>query len=292
MRDPRTGADKGDLHPHTLTRRPRPRSPELSDCLYKRGGKVYYEYVMAEEKKENSVVFNLRELMSLEDDRVQQEEEERLRREAEDRHRIEAEMQRKQEEEERQRQAAEQARLSAEQQKRQEEERLVREREQAELRVRLEHDAKRQAEEQARLLQHKRELAAIHAEGRKGLTVRVVSIGTGLALCLSAVAYFGVYKPRLERQQEKARVAQVEKERVAREADVARLEAEQAKAEADKAEREKELLARQAERQRQIAQEARDQNRRQSQPSGRRGSSGSRPAKADTDDPLAGLDTL
>ena len=121
------------------------------------------------EEKESSVLFNLRELMGLEEDRVRSEEEERLKREAAERERIAAEAQARQEEEAARLRAQEEARQAEEKRNREAEELTAREREEAQLRVRLEQEAREKAEAHARMLDHERELATISAQQRKGV---------------------------------------------------------------------------------------------------------------------------
>ena len=151
------------------------------------------------EQKESSVLFNLKELMDLEEDRIKDEEEERRRAEEEERRRKEEEERRKREEEEARLRAEEEARLAEERKKREEEERKKREKEEAEMRVRLEAEAKARAAEQQRLLEHEREMAAIKAKEKKGIHPGII---VGLVVLLiggAAGVYFGVIKPEQER---------------------------------------------------------------------------------------------
>ncbi|MGB5220966.1 MAG: hypothetical protein WBN60_08055, partial [Polyangiales bacterium] len=171
------------------------------------------------EEKESSVLFNLRELMNLEEDRVRDEEEERLRREAAERERIAAEAQRRQEEAEAKRRAEEEAQLEQMRRQREEEERLVRERKEAELRVRLEQEAAEKAEAHRRQLDHERELAAITAKQRKGIHPGLFAAVAVLMLGLGTGWYFGVYKPEVQRREAAAIAAKMEAERAAREAE-------------------------------------------------------------------------
>ena len=152
------------------------------------------------EEKESSVLFNLRELMTLEEDRVRVEEEEQLRREASERERIAAEARERQQEQEARTRAEEEARQAEERRLREEEEAVAREREQAELRVRLEEEAKQNAEAHRRTLDHERELAAIRAQQRKGIHPGLI-----------AAAENCVQSPLLENQIDKQTVRELAK---------------------------------------------------------------------------------
>jgi len=241
------------------------------------------------EEKESSVLFNLRELMGIEESRVREEEEERLRREAAERERIAAEAAKRQEEEAAQLRAEEEARQAEERRAREEEERALREREEAELRVRLEQTAREKAESHRRMLDHERELAAISAQQRKGVHPGLLAAAAVLVLGLGAGSYFGVYKPAVERREAAALAAKMEAERAAREAEEARAAAELEAQKRMEAEAEQARLAEQARRDAQAAAAARRATA-PSAPGPRRRSS--KPRKANTDDPLAGLDSL
>ena len=174
------------------------------------------------EEKESSVLFNLRELMSLEEDRVRTEEDERLQREAEERERIAAEALRRQEEEESRRRAELEAADAEVRRQREEEARVEREREQAALRVRLEQEAAEKADAHRRQLDHEREIAAINATQRKGIHPGVFAAVAVLVLGSGTGWYFGVYKPEVQRREAVALEAKMEAERAAREAEEAR----------------------------------------------------------------------
>jgi colicin import membrane protein len=163
------------------------------------------------EQKESSVLFNLKELMSLEEERIQTEQ-------AEAQHRIEEESRRKAEEatlrlveEEARRKADEESRLKSERQEREETERRQREREASELRVRLETEAQLRTKEQERQLQHELHLKQLESQQRKGIPPLAVVAAVLIAVAGMAYGYYGVYKP------EQARIAAqvVEKERLA-----------------------------------------------------------------------------
>jgi hypothetical protein len=111
--------------------------------------------------------------------------------------------------------------------------------------------------------------------------VLVISAGTG--------SYFGFYKPAVERREAAALQARMDAERSAREADEARAAAEIEAQKRIEAEAEQARLAEKAEREAQAAAAAR-RAAAPSTPARRRGSSKQR--KPNTDDPLAGLDSL
>ena len=239
------------------------------------------------EEKESSVLFNLRELMNIEEDRVREEEEARIRREAEERERIAAEARQREEEAEAQRRAEEEERLTVERLHREEEERILRERQEAELRVRLEEEARAKAEEHQRVLEHEREIAQIHAQ-RRGVHPGLLAAAAVLVIGLGAGAYFGIYRPAVERREAAALSAKMEAEREAREAEKARQAAKLADEKRAKAEQDAETAR--AERDRQAAIAAR---KRASQPKPTQRRTPQRRQKAtDSDDPLAGLDSL
>lgn len=147
------------------------------------------------EQKESSVLFSLKELMNLEENRIKEEEEEKERRA-----RAEAERRAREDAEKR---AAEEARLRAEEESRRAEEQ--RKREEA---MRLEairmgeiEKAKAEAEHQARLQQlaaqqaHEQQLAALHSDqGKKRLklivgvvsAVLVIGIGVGVTFAMKS----------------------------------------------------------------------------------------------------------
>ena len=170
------------------------------------------------EEKESSVLFNLRGLMNIEEDRVREEEEERLQREAAERERIAAEAQKRQEEAAAQLQAEEEARQAEARRAREEEERVTRERDEAQLRVRLEQEAREAAESHTRMLDHERELATISAQQRKGVHPGLLAAAAVLVLGVGAGSYFGFYKPAVERREAAALAARMDAERAAREA--------------------------------------------------------------------------
>lgn len=166
------------------------------------------------EQKESSVLFNLKELMSLEEERIQSERAEaQRRRDEEAQQKAEAEA-RKLAEENARRKAEEDARLDAERRERDEAEQRQRQREAAELRVRLETEAQLRAKEQERQLQHELHLKQLETQRRTGIPPLAVAAIALLSLGGLAYGYFGVYKPEQARAEaekaEKVRIAQSE----------------------------------------------------------------------------------
>jgi colicin import membrane protein len=158
---------------------------------------------MSQSDRDNSVLFSLNELMSIERERLVQEEQSARQRAEQERTRLAA-----------QKAAAEQAereRLAAvEHAQRQEvlarqaqEDRRLAEREQAELRVRLETEAKSQAAAQAQLLAHEREMAHLEATQRKSKTARIFAAFSLLAVLGASIG--GVLFVRESARQEQAR---------------------------------------------------------------------------------------
>lgn len=152
------------------------------------------------ESKESSVLFNLKELMNLEEDRVKTEEDERRRREEEERRRREEEIRRRREEEEARLRAEEEARVEAERLAREEEERVLRERREHEVRVQMEMEARARAEEAERLHNQERALAEIEAKKRKGVPPWVFGVIALLVIGGGAGVYYGVIVPQREAQ--------------------------------------------------------------------------------------------
>jgi len=110
-----------------------------------------------------------------------------------------------------------------------------------------------------------------------------------LVIAAGAGSYFGFYKPAVERREAAALEARMEAERAAREAEEARAAAEVEAQKRVEAEAEQARLVEKAQREAQAAAAARRAPA-PGAPAKRRG--GSKPRKADTDDPLAGLDSL
>lgn len=181
------------------------------------------------EEQESSVLFSLKELMTIEEDRIKTEEEDRQKQEQDE--------QARREEEERRRREEEQARIAAEEQRRREEEQRAREeatRLEAIQRAELE-KAQADAENKARLeamtaqQQHERQLAALHQDkGKKKLRIGLIVGAVVVVLGGSTAGYFW-YQSNQEAQ---ARIAaqQAEQERLKEE----RERLKRAKEESDK----------------------------------------------------------
>lgn len=163
------------------------------------------------EQKESSVLFNLKELMSLEEERIQTEQAEAQRRIEEESRRKAEEASLRLAEEEARRKAEEESRLDAERREREEAERRQREREASELRVRLETEAQLRTKEQERQLQHELHLKQLESQQRKGIPPLVVVAAALITAAGLAYGYYGIYKP----EQARIAAAVVEKERVA-----------------------------------------------------------------------------
>lgn len=159
----------------------------------------------ASSDKESSVLFSLRELMSIEAERTAEE----RQREADT---IESDRRAKMEAELRLR-AAEEARMRENDARRAAEQAAMREetaRHEA-MRLAAVERARIEAEQSARLAKmelerkHERELAVIHTDEDKLRYKRVALLGTGVfALALASVVgfYFGVHKPKIDAEQE------------------------------------------------------------------------------------------
>ena len=150
------------------------------------------------EQKESSVLFNLKELMGLEEDRIQDEENEAAAKLAEEKRLAEEAERAKREAEEAKLRAEQDAVAAAERAKREEEERIIREREEAALRVRLEEEARARSAEQERLLAHERQLAEVKAKEKKGIPPGLIVGLLVLLIGAGAGVYFGVIKPNAD----------------------------------------------------------------------------------------------
>lgn len=248
-------------------------------------------------ENDSSVLFNLREIMQLEQDRVQEEEASRQRQEAE--------AQRRREELEARRRAEAAARVAEEQRlrdeeerrRRDEEERRRRDIEESELRIRYEAEARARAEDQERLLRHEREVAALAAQKRKGIHPGAVAAVVLVLVGGSVGAYFGAVKPLIDRSAREAEVARLHALQVAREAEAARRQVEE---ESRKRQQAEEMIRTKAAQRpapdNSVARAADGLD--DGSTGGRRRKVGSKavsPAKsraADSDDPLAGLENL
>jgi colicin import membrane protein len=256
------------------------------------------------DQKESSVLFNLKELMSLEEERIHTEESDRKRRaDDEARRRAEEEARVRAEAEARVR-AEEAAKLEAERRARAEEERVAREREAHALRVRLDAEARERAEQAERQRQHDLQVKTLEAQRRKGVHPGVLAAVALLAIGAGAYGWFGIYEPAQQAAAAKqaeterlAREAAIEKQRLADAAEQLRLDSERKLAEANAAAEKARQDAERAEANRvAAAKRAADDQAQASQsrpkPSKRpAGGEGKRPAN-DGDDPLAGLDGI
>lgn len=253
------------------------------------------------EQNESSVLFNLRELMSLEEERITTEETEaKALADAEARRKADEEARRKADEEfklrtERDAQLAEERRI------RDEEEGRIREREAAALRVRLESEQRARLEEQTRQLGHEEKIKQIEAQRRKGIHPALLAAAIVLLIGAGAGVYFGVIVP----QQQRAERAKIAAQKLAEETAGAKQRVEDEKralaselaakgAEADTIRREaeaaKELLAaKNAARAENSGGGSRPAHR--PAKAGATPASGSRPSGG-SNDPLAGLDDL
>jgi colicin import membrane protein len=258
------------------------------------------------ERKESSVLFNLKELMSLEEERIQTEQAEAQRQlEEETRRKAEEDAQRIADENAR-RKAEEDARLDADRREREDNERRQREREAAALRVRLEAEAALRSKEQERQLQHELHLKQLESQRRKGIPPMVVAAVALIACAGLAYGYFGVYKPEQARiaaeVAEKERLAQeqaVERQRIAdalaeKEREAERLGQEKARMEEAarvRAEQAAQVAARRAAAAAAADQEATSTRRDTRKPGGKDKPKEPKKTGAD-DDPLKGLDDL
>ncbi len=138
------------------------------------------------EQKESSVLFSLKELMSLEEDRIKQEDDDKKRKET-------AELQARQEAERRTREA-EETRIRNEEERRRQEEQRTRE-EQARvdaIRQGEVEKARHEAEQQARLRamsqqqEHERQLAAL-SQDKKKKQLTYIALGIGALLIFGAI---------------------------------------------------------------------------------------------------------
>lgn len=160
------------------------------------------------EQKESSVLFSLKELMGLEEDRIRQEEDEKRRKsEAELTAKADAERRAREEEEARVRAEEEKKRLE-ESRKREETARLEALR-QAELeKARVEAEQKARLEAMAKQQEHERHLATLKHDDHKKKLQRALGIGGAVAVLLIGGIGFTLYQ----------KSAQAERDRVAHEA--------------------------------------------------------------------------
>ena len=156
------------------------------------------------EKQESSVLFSLKELMNLEEDRIKQEDQERQRQADEERRRAEVEAQRRRDEEEARLRGEEERRRLEEQRQREEATRLDAIRH-AEIEARrIEAERAAQLEAMSKQQEHARQLAMIEQdEHKKKLRNMVIGISVGAVVLLGGGLglYFGKIKPEAEAKQ-------------------------------------------------------------------------------------------
>lgn len=185
---------------------------------------------MSSEKQESSVLFSLKELMNLEEDRLRQEEQ--------DRQRVIEDEERRRREEEETRLRAEEARIRAEEERRRQEDQRKREEDarleairQAEIeKKRIEAERAAQLEAMAKQQEHARQLAIIQQDqGKKKLRNTLIGVGAGSFLLIAGGLglYFGKIKPE---QEAAALQAENERRKAAEDAEAAKKAAEAAQA--------------------------------------------------------------
>lgn len=178
-----------------------------------------------QQQKEDSVLFSLRSLMSIEDDRVRQEDEVRRRAEAEAVLRVEEERRREVAERQQRARAEEASRAAEERARREAEAHSAREREEAALRIRLEAESRLRERELSLRMEQEQKLALIASQRRTGASPGAVALGVlALAGALGAGAFFGVVKPQQEASAAETRRAELAR----RDSDERRVVAERA----------------------------------------------------------------
>jgi len=159
------------------------------------------------ERRENSVLFSLRELRGIEDDRVKTEEEA-------EQARVEAERQAREDEIRRAKEAAESARRSEEERLRRIEEDQQRQRREDELRLQ-ESERRAQIEAAAKLEQHRIESEAHARMAAKKLPVKAIVAGVAALVLLSGgVMTFLIVSHNQEAARNAAALAAAEKEKI------------------------------------------------------------------------------
>lgn len=189
---------------------------------------------MSSEKQESSVLFSLKELMNLEEDRLRQEEQDRKRQiEDEDRRRRDEEEARMQAEQERIRQE-EERRRQEEQRRREEETRLEAIRAAEIEKKRIEAERAAQLEAMSKQQEHARQLAMIQQDqSKKKLRNTLIGVGAGSFLLIAGGLglYFGKIKPE---QEAAAAAAEADRRKASEEAEASKKAAEMARAEITK----------------------------------------------------------
>ena len=180
---------------------------------------------MSQQQKEDSVLFSLRSLMSIEDERVRREDE--ARRRSDEASRTAALDARRRFEAERLRTAevAEAARAEAERAERAAEAQAARAREESALRIRLESESRLRERELTLRMEQEQKLALIAAQQRRGAHPGAVAAAVlALVGALGAGAFYGLVRP----QQEASAAETQRAERGRRDADERRVVAERA----------------------------------------------------------------
>ncbi len=165
------------------------------------------------EQKESSVLFSLKELMNLEEDRIRQEDEERKRRaEAEVQARLEAER-RAREQEQARLQAEEERRRTDEQRKKEEAARLDAIRHAEVEKARVEAEQRARIEAMSRQQEHQLQMSALEHDEHKKKLQRIATFGVGggaILLIGGLFLYFGKIKPESDARELAARQALVQ----------------------------------------------------------------------------------
>jgi colicin import membrane protein len=184
---------------------------------------------MSQQQKEDSVLFSLRSLMTIEDERVRQEDEAQRRAELAARQEVEATRQRELEARAQQARVADEARVAEARARREAEARAERERDEAALRLRLESESRLRERELGLRMEHEQKLALIASQRRSGVHPAAAAAGVFALLgALGLGAFFGVVRPQRE-----ASVAEtLRAEQGRRDADERRVVAERAADEA------------------------------------------------------------
>lgn len=252
------------------------------------------------DKEESSVLFNLKELMGLQEDRIKQETEAKRKAEEEAIAAAQEQARREAEEVAARRRAEEEARMAEERRLQEQRDRADREKHEAELRVRLELEAKARAEEQERILEHERHLAALKVQEKSRAWPKLVAASVAVVLSASLGFYFGVVKPAEERELRAKNLARQEAQERQRLAEESRIEREKLAAEAEAARRAAEAAAKSkpsvdrpslaAEDGSRPSRHGGRGHRSKDKPSSKSTSKGSSTGKSD--DPLAGLEGL
>jgi colicin import membrane protein len=177
---------------------------------------------MSSEKQESSVLFSLKELMNLEEDRIRQEDQDRQRQVDDDR--------RRQEDEERRLRAEEERRRQEEARKREEDTRLEAIRAAEIEKKRIEAERAAQLEAMSKQQEHARQLAMIEQDkGKKKLRNTLMAVGLGSVVVIGGGLglYFGKVKPEADRL---AAVKEQERQEAIASAERAQHEAKEAQA--------------------------------------------------------------